>query len=392
MVQTLGAKRKGSGAIYIALALLIPFASSLINPVLSLFFTLELKFSPLNISAFFIALPVMTVILVQFIGKLSDHGLQRPLIITLSSVCGVAGMFFLMLRPGFYVMLSAGLLWLSLSAAAFPQIFASAREYSAGKRDPVMFTAFLRSLCSLAWTGGPPLAYFIAMGHSFDLLFLLSALMYAFGAAASFVFLPSLRTSGADLRQSAQSPFKNRSVVLLFISCMGLCTAFNSYIVTMPLYVTQELKLDENLPGFMMGLAAFLEIPIMLFSAKLSKRTGLKSLMAAGAVSLIVFLALMNFVKSPQAYMFMQFLSASFIALMSGMGMVYFQEMLPHIPGQATSLFINSGTAGQIAGGALIALAALGSYRYIFAAGAAIAFLSLALLLLVKKPLKRTLA
>lgn len=385
-MQTPGAGRKGSSAIYIALALLIPFASSLINPVLSLFFTLELKFSPLNISAFFIALPVVTVILVQFIGKLSDHGLQRPLIITISSVCGVAGMLFLMLRPGFYVMLSAGLLWLSLSAAAFPQIFASAREYSVGKRDPVMFTTFLRSLCSLAWVGGPPLAYFIAMGHSFDLLFMLSALMYAAGAAASFVFLPSLRKSGGEQEENCESPFKNRSVVLLFISCMGLCTAFNSYIVTMPLYVTQELKLDENLPGFMMGLAAFLEIPIMLLSAKISKRTGLKSLMASGAVCLIVFLVLMNFVKSPMAYMFMQILSASFIALLSAMGMVYFQELLPKIPGQATSLFINSGTAGQIAGGALIALAALGSYRYIFAAGAVIATVSLILLLLVKKP------
>ena len=68
------------------------------------------------------------------------------------------------------------------------------------------------------------------------------------------------------------------------------------------------------------------------------------------------------------------------------MGMVYFQELLPTIPGQSTSLFINAGTAGQIAGGALISLSALGSYRYIFMAGVGISLLALIILCFVKKP------
>lgn len=163
-------------------------------------------------------------------------------------------------------------------------------------------------------------------------------------------------------------------------------TAFNSYIVTMPLYVTQELKLNESWPGYMLGLAAFLEIPIMLIAAKVAKKVGLKSIIVVGAICLVLFLVAMNFVVDKWHFLYIQLLSALFIGLVSSMGMVYFQELLPTIPGQSTSLFINAGTAGQIAGGALISLSALGSYRYIFMAGVGISLLALIILCFVKKP------
>ena len=86
--------------------------------------------------------------------------------------------------------------------------------------------------------------------------------------------------------------------------------------------------------------------------------------------------------------MCIQLFSATFIAFVGTMGMVFFQELLPTIPGQSTSLFINSSTAGQIAGGAMISLAAGGTYLLIYEVGLGIAVVGTILLFFVSKPPK----
>ena len=80
------------------------------------------------------------------------------------------------------------------------------------------------------------------------------------------------------------------------------------------------------------------------------------------------------------------FFAALFIAFVASMGMVFFQELLPSIPGQATSLYINSSTAGQIAGGGLISLAESGSYVIIYQVGLVISAIGVIFLFFVKKP------
>ena len=386
-MQTPGASRPGSVLTYVILCTLIPFSGSLVYPVLSLYVTTELLFTPLGTSLLYILLPVTTVIVVQVVGRMSDYGLQRPLIVSVSCVAGICSGAFLMLRPELILMCTLGVLFLALSSVGFPQMFASAREFSLrGMRSSIMFTTFLRALCSLAWVIGPPVAYFIATGHSFNLLFILSALMYVVSGLIAFFFLPHIRLEPVEGVSAKENPLKSLPVLLLFIACAAMFTAFNSYIVTMPLYITEELKLDKSLPGYMMGLAAFLEIPIMLLAAKAARVTGLKSIVVTGGVCLVLFLVCMIFAKDARLFLALQILSALFIGLVGSMGMVYFQELLPTIPGQSTSLFINAGTAGQIAGGALIAFSALGSYRYIFMAGLAFALVSLVVLIFVKKP------
>lgn len=156
--------------------------------------------------------------------------------------------------------------------------------------------------------------------------------------------------------------------------------------VSMPLYITQELGFEKNLPGIMLGLAAFLEIPIMLTAARIARRTGLKAIVVTGCLCLIGFLILMLILQDKYFLVANQILSALYIGTVSSMGMVFFQELLVKFPGQATSLFVNSNTIGMILGGALFALADLGSYRYIYMAGIALAAISTTAVALVKNP------
>lgn len=388
-MQTLGAKRKGSIKIYVAMCLMIASAGSLFNPVLSLFLNTELGFDPIRISIFFILLPIATIIIVQTVAFFSDMGLQRPAIICIAGLFGILSSCLLFFRPNFWMLCTIGLVCLGSYPVAFPQIFASAREYAVKYvHGSIMFTTFLRSLASLSWVVGPPVAYGLAIGFSFNMLFVVTACMFGIYSICCFFFLPNVMERSKADTSAHIAWWKNSSVMLLFLSVAFMFTAFSSYIISMPLYVTQELKLASGLPGYMMGLAAFLEIPIMLFAAKIARRIGLKALMLMGAVALVIFLAILGNVRmsSEAQLLWIQILPAIFIGFIGSMGMVFFQELLPEIPGQATSLYINGSAVGQIVGGAFISLAASGSYQIIFMVGCGMSILGTLTLCFVKKP------
>lgn len=388
-MQTLGAKKHGSTTIYVAMCLLIALAGSLFSPVLSLFLNTELGLDPIKISVFFILLPIATVVIVQTVAFFSDKGLQRPAIICISGLFGIASAFVLFIRPSFILLCTLGLFCLAVNSVAFSQIFASAREYSVKYLNgSIMFSTVLRALASLSWSFGPPIAYGLAIGFSFDILFMVSAVMFAVYTIACFFFLPDVAEHKQEHQVVHVAWWKNSSVMLLFVSCVFSFTAFSSYIIVMPLYVTQELKLSTSLPGYMMGLAAFLEIPIMLLAAKIARRIGLKTILLIGSVSQVIFLIIMGFwdLNSPTQLLIAQILPASFIGFICSMGMVYFQELLPEIPGQATSLFMNAFAVGQIAGGGFISLASTGSYQIVFIVGSAMSVVGTLLLFIVKKP------
>lgn len=420
MLQTYGANKRGSVATYVVMSILIAISGSLFNPVMSYYLNTELGFDPIHISVLFALLPLSTIAIVQTIARFSDMGLQRPMIICIAALFGIASSILLYLRPDFVTMCTLGLVCLGTHPVAFPQIFASAREFAIKhvKQGSLMFTTFLRSLTSLSWVVGPPLSFAIALGGSFDLLFTVTMVMFALCGLASYFFLPNVfEAQPASEAQQAQptaattakapapedaaqldSPrrdphagakvawWKDGSVLMLFGGTALLFTAFSSYITTMPLYVTQELKLDTSLPGYIMSLAAFIEIPLMFLGAKFAKLIGLKSVVLIGAICMFIFLVLLHFATTPAQLLALQLFPAIFIAFLGSIGMVLFQEMLPTIPGQSTSLFINASTAGQIAGGGMISLASTGSYLTIYQGGIGIAAVGIVLIMLVKKP------
>lgn len=448
MLQTYGANKRGNVATYVVVCVLIATSGSLFAPVMSYYLNTELGFDPIHISIVFALLPLATIAIVQTIARFSDMGLQRPMIICIASLFGIASSMVLYSRPDFVTMCTIGLICLGTHPVAFPQIFASAREFAIKhvKQGSLMFTTFLRSLTSLSWVVGPPLAFAIALGGSFNLLFTVTAVMFFLCFLASYFFLPNVfdanqgegspesadgkvnAAANADSKASAEASadssaetsaaasaagaenhapdaeqvnqaakaarlagakvawWKDGSVMMLFAGTCLIFTAFSSYISSMPLYVTQELQLSNSLPGYIMGLAAFLEIPLMFLGAKLSKIIGLKTVVLIGAISLFVFLVLLHWTTTPAQLLAVQIFPALFIAFLGSIGMVLFQEMLPTIPGQSTSLFINASTAGQIAGGGMISLAESGSYMTIYNGGMGIAVVGVILIALVKKP------
>ena len=355
---------------YYAAGFLAPSCAALLYPVLTLFFTAQLKLSPFVVSFFSMLLPVATFLIVQSVGVASDRGVSRPALIAFSLLCGSGACMLLFSYPPVWMLLTLGLVLFAAMGIGFPQTFASAHEFAQRYLDDaMMFTTKLRSIASFAWVGAPPVSFFIATAFSFKTLYALCVALFTASAVYVFVRIPRVPPLASKEEQKNDSSwYKNPKIVFLCLSTMLLFTAFSGYISCMPLFIMSELHLPSWAAGTMYGLSAFLEIPLMFLGARIVGRTGLVRQIAVGGIALAVFLALVPFYISPWMFLITSPLPALFIANCSNMGMIIFQRLMPSIPGQATSLFLNCTTLGQIVAGALFSLSSLGSYRYVFLA------------------------
>ncbi|STR33292.1 sugar efflux transporter B [Klebsiella grimontii] len=199
-------------------------------------------------------------------------------------------------------MLFVGVFLSSFGSTANPQMFALAREHADKTgREAVMFSSILRAQVSLAWVIGPPLAYALAMGFGFTVMYLSAAVAFVVCGAMVWFFLPSMRKEPKIATGHLEAPRTNRrDALLLFIICTLMWGINSLYIINMPLFIINELHLSEKLAGVMMGTAAGLEIPTMLIAGYYAKRFGKRFLMRISAVAGVLFYVGMLTVHTPR--------------------------------------------------------------------------------------------
>jgi len=139
------------------------------------------------------------------------------------------------------------------------------------------------------------------------------------------------------------------------------------YIINMPLFIIDELHLPEKLAGVMMGTAAGLEIPTMLIAGYYAKRFGKRFLMRIAVVGGLLFYIGMLTVHTPALLLALQLLNAIYIGILAGIGMLYFQDLMPGQAGAATTLYTNTTRVGWIIAGSLAGIVAeLWNYHAVF--------------------------
>ncbi|MQJ40687.1 MFS transporter, partial [Escherichia coli] len=141
----------------------------------------------------------------------------------------------------------------SFGSTANPQMFALAREHADRTgREAVMFSSILRAQVSLAWVIGPPLAYALAMGFSFTVMYLSAAVAFIVCGVMVWFFLPSMRKDAPLATGTLEAPRRNRrDTLLLFVICTFMWGTNSLYIINMPLFIINELHLPEKLAGVM---------------------------------------------------------------------------------------------------------------------------------------------
>jgi SET family sugar efflux transporter-like MFS transporter len=164
----------------------------------------------------------------------------------------------------------------------------------------------------------------------------------------------------------------------LFIASTLMWTCNSMYLINMPLYITRELGLEEKLAGVLMGTAAALEIPFMLLAGYYTQRFGKRPMMLVAVLAGVGFYVGLVTLSSQSALIALQLLNAIFIGIVAGIGMSYFQDLMPGRAGVATTLFANSIRTGSIMAGAIAGtVAEIWSFHGVFMVATALALAAL---------------
>ncbi|ELL7322116.1 sugar efflux transporter SetB [Escherichia coli] len=345
---------------FLIVAFLTGIAGALQTPTLSIFLTDEVHARPAMVGFFFTGSAVIGILVSQFLAGRSDKRGDRKSLIVFCCLLGVLACTLFAWNRNYFVLLFVGVFLSSFGSTANPQMFALAREHADKTgREAVMFSSFLRAQVSLAWVIGPPLAYALAMGFSFTVMYLSAAVAFIVCGVMVWLFLPSMQKELPLATGTIEAPRRNRrDTLLLFVICTLMWGSNSLYIINMPLFIINELHLPEKLAGVMMGTAAGLEIPTMLIAGYFAKRLGKRFLMRVAAVGGVCFYAGMLMAHSPVILLGLQLLNAIFIGILGGIGMLYFQDLMPGQAGSATTLYTNTSRVGWIIVGSVAGIVA----------------------------------
>ncbi len=354
---------------FLIVAFLTGIAGALQTPTLSIFLTDEVHARPAMVGFFFTGSAVIGILVSQFLAGRSDKRGDRKSLIVFCCLLGVLACTLFAWNRNYFVLLFVGVFLSSFGSTANPQMFALAREHADKTgREAVMFSSFLRAQVSLAWVIGPPLAYALAMGFSFTVMYLSAAVAFIVCGVMVWLFLPSMQKELPLATGTIEAPRRNRrDTLLLFVICTLMWGSNSLYIINMPLFIINELHLPEKLAGVMMGTAAGLEIPTMLIAGYFAKRLGKRFLLRVAAVGGVCFYAGMLMAHSPVILLGLQLLNAIFIGILGGIGMLYFQDLMPGQAGSATTLYTNTSRVGWIIAGSVAGIVAeIWNYHAVF--------------------------
>ncbi|WP_312739233.1 sugar efflux transporter SetB [Cedecea neteri] len=355
---------------FLIVAFLTGIAGALQTPTLSLFLTDEVHVRPALVGFFFTGSAVIGILVSQFLAGRSDRKGDRKTLIFACCLLGALGCVLFAWNRNYFILLFVGVFLSSFGSTANPQMFALAREHADSTgREAVMFSSILRAQVSLAWVIGPPIAYALAMGFGFKVMYLSAAFAFVICGAMVWLFLPSMRKEPvAKAEARLESPRRNRrDALLLFAACTMMWGCNSLYIINMPLYIINELHLPEKLAGIMMGTAAGLEIPTMLIAGYYAKRFGKRFLMRFAVAAGLLFYVGMVTLTNEYMLLGLQLLNAIFIGILAGIGMIYFQDLMPGQAGAATTLYTNTTRVGWIIAGSLAGVVAeIWNYHSVF--------------------------
>ncbi|EGQ9882764.1 TPA: sugar efflux transporter [Vibrio vulnificus] len=333
--------------LFVITATIIGLCGAFFYPLTSLFLVEQLNASPMMLSLYMVVAVISSVSVSQVIAGKSDRGWQRKTILLISVSCQLVTVFsFIFIREYWIAIVVVSLLG-SISGAAFGQLFALGREY--GDKyvtDSASFVSTMRAGIAIAWVFGPPLAFLLKAAYGFEASFTVAATIIAMAILVIFLGIPNVER---NLRVEKEPSRANGGWVssvnpLVSIYCLIIVLAFaanNLYIVSMPLYLSQELKVDANWLGVLFGVAALCEIPVMLWAGKLARRWNALTIMKVGIASGVLFYSVMLLATNYTHLIVAQILNGIFIGTCATLGMVVMQDMMKDKLGTASTLFSN---------------------------------------------------
>jgi len=387
-LMTMARRMNGVYAAFMLVAFMMGIAGALQMPTLSLFLSREVGAQPFWIGLFYTANAVVGIIISLGLAKRSDNQGDRRKLILFCCLMAVGNALLFAFNRHYLTLITCGVLLASLANTAMPQLFALAREYAdSSAREVVMFSSVMRAQLSLAWVIGPPLAFMLALNYGFTVMFSIAAGIFVLSLALIAFALPSVARveQPAAVALTQVSGWGDKNVRMLFLASTLMWTCNTMYIIDMPLWISSDLGLPDKLAGFLMGTAAALEIPAMILAGYYVKRFGKRRMMVTAVAAGVLFYIGLILFHSREALLILQLFNAVFIGIIAGIGMLWFQDLMPGRAGSATTLFTNSISTGVILAGVIQgAVSQSWGHQYVYWVIAAVSVVTLALTCRVK--------
>lgn len=351
------------------MSLLVGLLFALVMPTLSVLVAEGLGVRPLLVGVFFVLMSASSIVFSHLLALWSDKVQDRRPLILLGMVFGALSCAVFALSSNYWTLLSLGTTLFALSFAFTSQIFAHAREFADQKLtlgQNTLFNSIVRAGVAVAWVSGPPIGFALYNGLGISMHYGSVAVAYVLTGVCAWLLLP--HTDKVVTEHLPPIPASHKTQVMIAIAAFSFLYACNqTYLISLPLYLPEHLQLDSHYAGWIMGTAAALEIPVMIFGGWLGTRYPLISLIRIGGLCAgALYLGVWN--ASELWHLFvLQILNAVFIGFVAGLGMTWFQDMMPGKAGAASSLYLNSNNIGNLLGSLVVAVfaEALG-YRHIF--------------------------
>ncbi|MFH0716056.1 sugar efflux transporter [Staphylococcus delphini] len=334
----------------------------------------------------------------SIVARFSDtHAINRKVIIIAGLFMGAISFTlpFFVHSVVLFIILYA--IFQGLFAPAMPQLYASAREsinQSTSSSRAVFANSVLRSMFSFGFLFGPLVGNILNQSWGYSGLFggtvaiILTTLLLQVFFFKDIKAKKPVRDSVAT-EQDAPSMLKHRYLIVPFIAFVLLHIGQWMYTLNMPLFVTQYLHEEEKYVGHLASLCAGLEVPFMIILGMVASKVETRTLLAIAAVCGSLFFGSIGIFESVHMMLVGQVLLAAFLAVLLGIGISYFQDVLPQYPGYASTLFANAMVIGQLLGnllgGAMSQWVGLGNVFYVSALSLACGFV---LILFTKKSRK----
>ncbi|MFK4343310.1 SET family sugar efflux transporter-like MFS transporter [Paenibacillus sp. RC73] len=335
--------------------LLQGMAISISAPFLAVYFTTTLGVSVGTFGVFTAVTLICGIWISSLIAKRSDTGLDRKQILVICMLFNAVAFAGYLVIQNFYVLFVYMTVFTAVGAPGMPQLFASAREAvdRSKSADHAFANSTLRSMFSLGFITGPLLGSFLIAHTGFQGIFMGTTSIFVLIAVLLFCFIkqpPAQLKSKAQLSLHNITLHKNIEILIPFSVLTLLYVAHWMNSLNISLFIIHNLKGDTNDVALVSSICAILEIPLMImlgvFAAKYSNRL----LVFLGSLTGVAYYILVIMSTEMWQLLVGQLLLAFFVAVISAIGISYMQDLLPSLPGYASTLYSNATTIGRLVG------------------------------------------
>ncbi|EJL1761253.1 sugar efflux transporter [Staphylococcus pseudintermedius] len=384
--------------LFIVNMMLIGMGIAITVPFFVLFATNQLGMTTNQFGLLLVLAAITQFTMNSIVARFSDtHAINRKVIIIVGLFMGAISFTlpFFVHSVVLFIILYA--IFQGLFAPAMPQLYASAREsinQSTSSSRAVFANSVLRSMFSFGFLFGPLVGNILNQSWGYSGLFGGTVAIILTTLLLQVFFFKDIKAKkpvrdSIMTEQDAPSMLKHRYLIVPFIAFVLLHIGQWMYTLNMPLFVTQYLHEEEKYVGHLASLCAGLEVPFMIILGMVASKVETRTLLAIAAVCGSLFFGSIGIFESIHMMLVGQVLLAAFLAVLLGIGISYFQDVLPQYPGYASTLFANAMVIGQLLGnllgGAMSQWVGLGNVFYVSALSLACGFV---LILFTKKSRK----